>query len=279
MAQRPEERVLVSDLARSDDLPVGTNLSWRLQILIRSGRLPPKDRLPGVREFAAGAGVNVNTARSVYRRLESQGLAVSQQGLGTFVAPYVTVAPSLEQFAAEVAAEAIAQGIDPRELARALYTGSSPQDPFSEPPDREVIKTPRTPEQERSARAVLRGQIARLEAKLAPYPETRESAAEPGSSTPQPRLPSIDELEAVRDDLLARLKQAQAETTHTEERRDAARRWREEALADPAAHRWEYATREDLGEAGCGRVEVRPAWGPVGALMDWWRVKMSSGCP
>src|SRR5215208_5080693 len=139
MAQRPEERVLVSDLARSDDLPVGTNLSWRLQILIRSGRLQPMDRLPGVREFAAGAGVNVNTARSVYGQLENQGLAVSQQGLGTFVAPYVTVAPTLEQFAAQVAAEAIAQGIDPRELARALYAGSSPRDPFAEPLDEDVV--------------------------------------------------------------------------------------------------------------------------------------------
>jgi DNA-binding transcriptional regulator YhcF (GntR family) len=278
MAQSPEERVLVSDLARSDDLPVGTNLSWRLQVLIRSGRLPPKDRLPGVREFAAGAGVNVNTARSVYRRLEGQGLAVSQQGLGTFVAPYVTVAPALEQFAAEVATEAIAQGIDPRELARALYTGSSPQDPFTELAE-EVIQAPRTPEEERSARATLRGQIARLEAKLAPYPEASEPSPTAGPSAPQPRLTSIDELEAIRDDLLVRLERAQAEAMRVEERRGAARQWREEALADPTAHRWEYTTHEDLGEPGCGRVEVRPVWGPVGALMDWWRVKMSSGCP
>src|SRR3954470_22030775 len=165
MAQH-EERLLLSDPARSDDLPVGTNLSWRLQTLIHSGRLAPEQRLPGVREFAAGAGVNVNTARSVYRRLEGQGLAVAQQGLGTFVAPYVTIAPTLEQFAAQVAAEAIAQGIDPRELARALYAGSAPRDPFTESLDEELA--PRTPEEERSARAALRGQIARLEAKLAP---------------------------------------------------------------------------------------------------------------
>src|SRR5215208_6692812 len=279
MAQQPEERVLVSDLARSDDLPVGTNLSWRLQILIRSGRLAPKDRLPGVREFAAGAGVNVNTARSVYRRLENQGLAVSQQGLGTFVAPHATVAPALEQFAAQVAAEAMAQGIDPRELARALYAGSSPRDPFSEPLDKDVVGTPRTPEEERSARDALRGQIARLEAKLAPYPEASGTSEAKVPSAPQPRLASIDELEAIRDDLVARLERAQGEARRMDERQGAARQWREDAIADPRTHRWEYATREDLGEAGCGRVEVRPAWGPVGALMDWWRVKMSSGCP
>jgi DNA-binding transcriptional regulator YhcF (GntR family) len=276
MAQPREESVLLSDPARSDDLPVGINLSWRLQVLINSGRLSPKQQLPGVREFGAGAGVNVNTARSVYRRLENQGLAVSQQGLGTFVAPYVTVAPTLEQFAAQVAAEAIAQGIEPRELARALYAGSPPRDPFAGSLDEALA--PRTPEEERSARAGLRGQIARLEAKLAPYVEAG-GPSQASAPRAQPRVASIDELESTRDQLVARLKEAQERAQRAEERQGSARRWREEALADPAGHRWEYATREDLGEHGCGRVEVRPAWGPVGALMDWWRVKMSSGCP
>jgi DNA-binding transcriptional regulator YhcF (GntR family) len=271
--------VTLSDPARTDDLPVGVNLSWRLQALIASGRLAPNDRLPGVREFAAGAGVNVNTARSVYRRLEDQGLAVSQQGLGTFVAPYVTVAPTLEQLAAQVAADAIAQGIDPRELARALYAGSAPQDPFAEGLEHEGEAGPRAPEEESSARVSLRGQIARLEARLAPYPEGSASSVSSGRQTAHPRIAGIDELEAIRDELIARLKQAQADAERRGERRSAARRWREEAIADPAAHRWESASSEDLGEPGCGRLEVRPAFGPVGALMDWWRVKMSSGCP
>jgi DNA-binding transcriptional regulator YhcF (GntR family) len=278
MAQQPE-RAHASDLSKADDLPVGVNLSWRLQVLIHSGRLQPRNRLPGVREFAAGAGVNVNTARSVYRRLEHQGLAVSQQGLGTFVAPYVTVAPSLEQLAAQVAADAIAQGIDPRELARALYAGSSPRGQFTEPLEEDLAPAPRTPDEERSARTSLRGQIARLEASLAPYPEASTPAEATERPSAQPRLADLDELEAIRDDLVARLKRAQADAERRDERQDAAREWREDALADPSAHRWEAVSREDLGEPGCGRYEVRPAWGPVGALMDWWRVKMSSGCP
>jgi DNA-binding transcriptional regulator YhcF (GntR family) len=279
MAQQPESVRAVSDPARADDLPVGVNLSWRLRALIQSGRLPPKTRLPGVREFAAGAGVNVNTARSIYRRLEDQGLAVSQQGLGTFVAPYVSVAPTLEQFAAQVAADAIDQGIDPRELARALYAGSSPRDPFAGVLEENLV---RTPDEERSARAALRGQIARLEASLAPYPEASTPLAAAAATTSpmvQPRLVDIDELEAIRDDLVARLKRAQAEAQHRDERQGAARQWREEAISDPSAHRWQSVSSEDLGEPGCGRWEVRPAWGPIGALMDWWRVKMSSGCP
>jgi DNA-binding transcriptional regulator YhcF (GntR family) len=115
----------VPELVRGDDLPVGANLFWRLQALIRSGHLPANQQLPGIREFAAGAGVNVNTARAIYRRLEGDGLAVSRQGLGTFVSPHAPVSPALEELAARVAAEAAALGIEPRELARALYAGSS----------------------------------------------------------------------------------------------------------------------------------------------------------
>ena len=49
------------------------------------GGLKPGDKLPSVRELAVEAGVNVNTVRAVYARLESQGLIRSEQGRGTFV--------------------------------------------------------------------------------------------------------------------------------------------------------------------------------------------------
>jgi DNA-binding transcriptional regulator YhcF (GntR family) len=266
------------EVARGDDLPVGVNLRWRLEALIASGRLPANERLPGIRELAAGAGINVNTARSIYRQLEDEGLAVSRHGLGTFVAPHPPVAPALEDFAAHVAAEAIALGIDPRELARALYVGSSPDDPFSERLDAELFATPRTQEEARSARAALRGQIARLEAQLAAYPETEAGEAATWASA-VPRVATIDELERIRDDLLGQVRRAQASAEKRSKRHESARRWQEDALANPSAHRWESVSSEDLGEPGCGTVAVRPRWGPVGALMDWWRVKISSGCP
>jgi DNA-binding transcriptional regulator YhcF (GntR family) len=279
MAQRPESGHLF-DPARADDLPVGVNLSWRLQVLIASGRLAPKDRLPGVREFAAGAGVNVNTARSVYRRLENQGLAVSQQGFGTFVAPYITVAPTLERFAAQVATDAIVQGIHPHPppasgsgRMRFPPTALRRTGPRERYPHKGHALAPR------STRAVLRAQITRLEAKLAPHPETPASSGPGGQFAAHPRIVNIGELEAIRDDLVARLKRAQADAKRRDERQSATRRWREEAISEPSAHRWESVSSEDLGEPGCGRLEVRPVWGPVGVLMNWWRVKMSSGCP
>src|SRR4051812_20310693 len=117
---------LAPDLDRDDDLSIGTHLGWRLEAMIHSGGLAAGGGVPRVRELASSTGVNVNTARAVYDRLEGQGIALSQHGRGTFVAPGATLTPSLGQFAAEVAESAVAQGIDPRELARALYSGSPP---------------------------------------------------------------------------------------------------------------------------------------------------------
>src|ERR671914_487319 len=107
MAQLPAQaeyrQDAAPDIGRDDDVPVGVHLAWRLRALILSGRLGAGDKLPGVRELAAGAGVNVNTARAIYRRLEDERLVVSRHGQGTFVVPDVAASPALEQAAADAA--------------------------------------------------------------------------------------------------------------------------------------------------------------------------------
>jgi DNA-binding transcriptional regulator YhcF (GntR family) len=70
---------------RDAGVPVSTQLQWRLRSLIHEGTLGPGDRLPSLRDLAAAAGVNVNTVRAVYARLERDGLVASEQGRGTFV--------------------------------------------------------------------------------------------------------------------------------------------------------------------------------------------------
>src|SRR5262245_8259887 len=256
-----------SGLARSDDLPVGAQLAWRLRVLIASGQLRAGDRLPGVRELAGGASVNVNTARAVYRRLEEDGLIVSRQGLGTFVAEDVPASPDLERLAADAADSARASGVDPRDLARAIYAGSAPELPV-EAAD------------ERAGRNELRRQIARLESLLASYPDARR----PGAPThpllrPKGHVADMVVLERTRDELLERLRSARGRVERTGDRQREARPRSEEMTTDPAAHKWETVSREELGEPGCATWEVAPKWGPVGALMNWWRVKVSSGCP
>jgi DNA-binding transcriptional regulator YhcF (GntR family) len=85
-------RTEISDLLRSklrvdraSEIPIGTQLSWTLERLIGSGTLRPGEQLPSVRQLAVAAGVNVNTIRSVYARLEERGLLDSEHGRGTFV--------------------------------------------------------------------------------------------------------------------------------------------------------------------------------------------------
>src|SRR5215212_1833561 len=79
-AQDPRLRV-----DRTSEVPLGTQLAWKLRSLVDSGELASEDRLPSVRDMATAAGVNVNTVRTVYGRLESEGLIRSEQGRGTFV--------------------------------------------------------------------------------------------------------------------------------------------------------------------------------------------------
>ena len=66
-------------------MPLGVQLAQTLEAAIRAEELGPGDKLPSVRQMAALAGVNVNTVRTVYGRLEQQGLLSSEHGRGTFV--------------------------------------------------------------------------------------------------------------------------------------------------------------------------------------------------
>ena len=72
-------------LDRESGVPLGVQLTQRLTDAIQSGALKAGDQLPSVRQMASLAGVNVNTVRTVYGRLEQQGLLSSEHGRGTFI--------------------------------------------------------------------------------------------------------------------------------------------------------------------------------------------------
>jgi len=73
-------------LDRDSGVPVGTQLAWQLRSAIERGELHPGDKLPSLRDAASDAGVNVNTVRAAYAKLESVGVVTTKQGRGTFVA-------------------------------------------------------------------------------------------------------------------------------------------------------------------------------------------------
>ena len=176
----PAPAGLAPDLARADDLPVGAQLAWRLRVLIASGQLAPGDRLPGVRELASGTGVNVNTARAVYRRLMDDGLIASRHGLGTFVAEDAPRSPDLERLAAEAVDEARENGVDPRDLARAIYTATAATGELG---DELVSPETEVPEIATDERAGGRSFAARLPAWRRSWPPT---PATPGGRASPP---------------------------------------------------------------------------------------------
>ncbi len=69
----------------SDDRPIFQQLYEQLSRRIVSGRYPPGERMPSVRELAGEAGVNPNTMQRALSQLESSGLAESNRTSGRVV--------------------------------------------------------------------------------------------------------------------------------------------------------------------------------------------------
>jgi DNA-binding transcriptional regulator YhcF (GntR family) len=240
----------------ADELPVGLQLTWRLRALISTGQLASGERLPSFRRLAEWAGVNLNTVRSVYEGLEADGLVVSRQGQGTFVADGVVPAPELEEIAADALRRANEAGLDSRDLAIvamacASIPGQAGEDP-APPPGLPAL------EEESEAievRQELRRQIGRLEAELASYARDLE-AVPTAPLRAEPHVAGVGELEETRDTLIAQLSEAQ---------KAAERRARREAQTRAQRQR-----RHDGAEVGSG---VPSGQGPLGRAMSWWRAK------
>lgn len=136
---------------------------------------------------------------------------------------------------------------------------------------------------EREARLQLRRQIARLEAELAGlFGEAFGHTEVPHRIDPAaaaPRVLDLGELEVVRDRLADRVAEARAALVERARIEDGNRELVERMLAAPQDFKWVQVSRQDLGLHGCGHWHSRPRLGPIGMLMGWWRVKVSSGCP
>ena len=166
-----------------------------------------------MRELAAAAGVNANTARAIYGRLEADGLLVSRHGLGTFVAADTRPSADVERIAAEAVAEARRAGIAPSDVARAIYGAAWAED---EPGvGGAALPDVGTEADEAAARRELRRQIARLEAELAAYPATRSKRDRHPLLRPKGHVADFAELSATRDEMIELLRKARADAART----------------------------------------------------------------
>jgi hypothetical protein len=135
---------------------------------------------------------------------------------------------------------------------------------------------------ERRVRDDLRAQIARLELRLgevfaSAFP--RQGIEWRVGAIGGPRVLGVEELERVRDALAFRLREAQSELARRADVEEANRGVLESMIAEPELYPWVRISNEDVGEPGCRHWHSRPRWGIVGMFLNWWRVKLSSGCP
>jgi hypothetical protein len=142
---------------------------------------------------------------------------------------------------------------------------------------------PATAPDERPARRALQAQIERLERDLAelycaswPRQGLEWNVERPGG---RPRLRQLGELEQIRDALAERVEDARRDLRERHAAEDANRRLVADMLRHPERHRWLRVSHADIGEPGCHHWHVVPRWGPIGMFANWWRVKISSGCP
>jgi DNA-binding transcriptional regulator YhcF (GntR family) len=239
---------------RDAEVPIGVQIAWALRTQIRDGRFDPSQRLPGLRELAERTGVNINTVRAVYQRLEHEGLIDSRQGSGTFVASSQSAPSTVGTIAGDAARQAHATGVDPREVAAALYISSS-----------ESLGRPAPIDEAAARRRQLRDQIANLERTLgeleAGHPgvaPTTSTATRGGSA---PRLLDIGELEQVRTSLVRRLAIVQTAIDALGGEDDDASD--EAAVQQPERKAATKSKRAGRSPNGRPRVETRPA--PAGA--------------
>jgi hypothetical protein len=144
------------------------------------------------------------------------------------------------------------------------------------------LVVPTTAPDERAARRTLLDQVAHLERDLAQlfcstWP--RKGFEFAVASRGGPRLLALGELEELRDDLadrVAHARRALSDRTYVEEQN---RRLIEEMMLEPERFKWVRVANEDIGEPGCKHWHVRPRLGVLGMMLNWWRVKISSGCP
>jgi GntR family transcriptional regulator len=238
------------------ELPVGVQLSWRLRALIATGRLAAGELLPSFRRLAEWAGVNVNTVRAVYAGLEQEGLVVSRQGRGTFVAAGLEAAPELEEIAGEALRRVRSAGLDPCDFV--IVAAACASIAGEEPP---VGAGPVLPDLAEESEAIevrheLRRQIARLEVELAAYTRDLPGDMPTAGRFSRAHVAGVEELEQTRDTLIAQLSEAQR-AAELRARRVGEARARHEARLE-----------EEQGEG-----PAQSGGGPLGRAMSWWRAK------
>lgn len=104
--------------------PIYEQIKVQILSLITSGVLSPGDKLPSLRTLAADLSLNFNTIKKVFAQLETDGVIVTVQGKGCFVADTArdnrAVLDKAEAALREAVAVACASGVSQETAERIL---------------------------------------------------------------------------------------------------------------------------------------------------------------
>ncbi|MDE0580381.1 MAG: GntR family transcriptional regulator [bacterium] len=125
-------RIWIDESAR---IPPYEQLRAQLRLMVSSGRLKPRERLPAIRALASELGLAPGTVARAYRELEWEGIVEGRGRAGTFVVDEPPVAFSVVERqladAAEVfAAEADRLGVGQQAALSALETAFATRSDF-----------------------------------------------------------------------------------------------------------------------------------------------------
>ncbi len=114
-------------LSQSDGRPMYLQIIEQVKLRISVGDWPPGFALPSIRELAVATKVSVITVKRAYQELENEGVIVTRQGKGSFVATTDKLGSRLrEQEMEEHLIKAIeiarSEGLPPDELVRRLQS-------------------------------------------------------------------------------------------------------------------------------------------------------------
>lgn len=84
-------------ISQADRRPMWLQLMEQVRRRVALGDWPPGHELPSIRALAAAVQVSVITVKRAYLELERQGVIVTRQGKGSFVADDVDLGQSLRE--------------------------------------------------------------------------------------------------------------------------------------------------------------------------------------
>ena len=115
------------NISQTDARPMYLQILEQIRARIAARDWPPGKELPSIRALAAGLNVSVITVKRAYLELERDGVIVTRQGKGSFVADSADLSlqlrhDELDEHLAAAAGVARALGMSQKELTDRLDT-------------------------------------------------------------------------------------------------------------------------------------------------------------